>query len=106
MNTLIGAAAALPMSPLSFAGHHHHDRGEHPAHGQPAYGQERYVRSEFADQSHCRSLRKHRYETALDRDLDGYGLTYRHNGRIFQARWPHAPGAGIPVDVDVRPARY
>ena len=47
-------------------------------------------------------MRDYRYETALD----GYDVTYRYNGRIFQTRWPHDPGTRIPVDVDVRPVRY
>ena len=195
MNTLIGAAiaAALLVSPLAFAGHYNHDRGDYPAYGQSVYGQERYGHSEFAEvvdsrpvyreirvpvsheqcydervptrssarigetggtliggilgyvagnqigkgtgrdvarvagavtgaaigssygnrgasgygdeytyQTRCRTVRDYRYETALD----GYDVTYRYNGRIFQTRWPHDPGARIPVDVDVRPVRY
>jgi len=51
-----------------------------------------------------------RCETVNDVDyeqrIDGYDVTYRYNGQIYQTRMPYDPGRRIPVNVDVRPAGY
>ncbi|WP_111641004.1 glycine zipper 2TM domain-containing protein [Marinimicrobium alkaliphilum] len=45
------------------------------------------------------------YRTEHSRELVGYNVTYRYQGRLYETRTRQHPGGRIPVTVSVRPAR-
>lgn len=49
----------------------------------------------------CETYNDYRYENRLD----GYDVTYRFNGRLYNTSLPYDPGRTIPVRVDVQPVR-
>lgn len=53
-------------------------------------------------QQRCQVVDAYHYE---DR-VQGYDVTYRYNGRLYNTRLPYDPGSRIAVNVDVRPAQY
>ena len=52
-----------------------------------------------AEREVCRT----RYEERLDREIDGYRVTYRYNGRNYRTQMPFEPGERIRVRVSVDP---
>ena len=50
----------------------------------------------------CRTVSDSRYE---DR-LEGYDVTYRYQGQVYNTRLPYDPGNRLPVRVEVSPVRY
>jgi uncharacterized protein YcfJ len=50
----------------------------------------------------CDTVNAYRYEERVD----GYDVTYRYNGRLYNTRLPYDPGRRIALNVDVQPARY
>lgn len=44
--------------------------------------------------------------THYEQRVDGYEVTYRYNGRIYNTTLPYDPGNRLAVHVDVRPAAY
>lgn len=53
-------------------------------------------------ETRCQTVEDRRYE---DR-VEGYDVTYRYNGNVYQTTLPYDPGNRLAVNVDVRPARY
>lgn len=51
------------------------------------------------EQEVCRT----RYEERIDREVDGYRVTYRYNGRDYLTQMPYEPGERIRVHVTVDP---
>jgi uncharacterized protein YcfJ len=51
------------------------------------------------EQEVCRT----RYEERIDREVDGYRITYRYNGRTYCTQMPYEPGERIRVHVTVDP---
>ena len=51
-------------------------------------------------QQRCDTVNAYRYEERVD----GYDVTYRYNGRLYNTRLPYDPGRRIALNVDVRPA--
>jgi len=51
------------------------------------------------EQEVCRT----RYEERIDREVDGYRVTYRYNGRNYCTQMPYEPGDRIRVRVTVDP---
>jgi len=49
----------------------------------------------------CRTVHDARYESRID----GYDVTYRYQGQVYQTRMPYDPGARLPVRVEVSPLR-
>lgn len=66
-------------------------RGQYPGR-PPAYGQTVY-------QERCRSFTEH----VRQERVEGYEVTYRYGGRIYQTVTDHHPGDRIQVRVDVAP---
>lgn len=56
-------------------------------------------RTEYRDQQVCQTS----YQTQYTRELVGYDVTYKYQGRLYQTRTHDHPGKRIPVDVQVRP---
>jgi uncharacterized protein YcfJ len=50
----------------------------------------------------CDTVNDYRYEERVD----GYDVTYRYNGRLYNTRLPYDPGRRIALNVDVQPLRY
>ncbi|MGH8455979.1 MAG: glycine zipper 2TM domain-containing protein [Stenotrophobium sp.] len=46
------------------------------------------------------------YNTYYDQRLDGYNVTYRYNGRLYNTRMPYDPGRRVQVQVNVQPVSY
>lgn len=53
--------------------------------------------------THEREVCRTRYEERIDREIDGYRVTYRYNGRIYCTQLPYEPGERIRVRVTVDP---
>lgn len=49
----------------------------------------------------CETYNDYHYENRLD----GYDVTYRYNGRLYNTSLPYDPGRSIPIRVDVQPVR-
>ncbi len=43
--------------------------------------------------------------TQYEERIDGYDVTYRYNGKVYQTRMPYDPGRRVPVRVDSRQLR-
>lgn len=43
--------------------------------------------------------------TLYEDRIDGYDVTYRYNGHVYQTRMPYDPGRRVPVRVDSRHSR-
>ncbi len=86
-----GRAVATGVGAVVGAGLGSH-AGEYPRGGAMRTGTE----------TRCETVDDRRFE---DR-IDGYDVTYRYNGNLYQTTMPYDPGNRIAVDVDVRPARY
>lgn len=52
-----------------------------------------------------REVCSHHYRTEYERELVGYDVSYRYNGRIYHTETRRHPGDRIPVDVAIR-SRY
>ena len=50
-----------------------------------------------------REVCRTRYEERLDREIDGYRVTYRYNGRDYRTQLPYEPGERLRVRVAVDP---
>jgi uncharacterized protein YcfJ len=59
-------------------------------------------RERVAYEPQCRTVESTRYEQRID----GYEVTYRYAGQVYQTRMPYDPGSRLPVRVDVAPIRY
>ena len=66
-----------------------------------AYGGYRGGTEHVGYQQRCRTIDNYRVE---DR-IDGYDVTYRYHGRIYNTRLPYDPGRRLAVNVEVSPAR-
>lgn len=53
-------------------------------------------------QQRCSTVDAYHYEERID----GYDVTYRYNGRLYNTRLPYDPGRRLAVNVDVRPVPY
>ena len=62
-------------------------------------GPSEYESPRTADHEVCRT----RYEERLEREIDGYRVTYRYNGRDYRTQLPYEPGERIRVRVSVDP---
>lgn len=58
-------------------------------------------RERVAYEPRCRSYEQTRYEQRID----GYDVTYRYRGQVYNTQMPYDPGARLPVRVDVTPLR-
>ena len=67
-----------------------------------SYGERRETRERVAYEPRCRTVRNSRYESRID----GYDVTYRYQGAVYNTRLPYDPGARLPVRVEVSPIRY
>lgn len=63
------------------------------------YGARGYPAVRTAEREVCRT----RYEERLDREIDGYRVTYRYNGRDYRTQLPYEPGERLRVRVAVDP---
>ena len=71
-------------------------------HDAYAYGGYREAQAERVGyEQRCRTTDNVRYEQRVD----GYDVTYRYHGRVYDTRLPYDPGDRLAVDVNVRPAR-
>lgn len=52
-------------------------------------------------ETRCDTYDSYRYESRVD----GYDVTYRYNGRLYNTQLPYDPGRTIAVRVDVQPLR-
>lgn len=50
----------------------------------------------------CRTVYNNRYEQRIQ----GYDVTYRYAGQVYNTQLPYDPGARLPVQVQVSPLRY
>jgi uncharacterized protein YcfJ len=66
-----------------------------------SYRNGRVVEREVLE-TRCETVRSARYESRLE----GYDVTYRYQGRLYQTRTDYDPGKRIKVRVDVTPARW
>jgi uncharacterized protein YcfJ len=57
-----------------------------------------------APRDYEREVCRTRYEERLDREIDGYRVTYRYNGHNYRTQMPYEPGERIRVRVSVDPA--
>ncbi|MFO1399854.1 MAG: glycine zipper 2TM domain-containing protein [Steroidobacteraceae bacterium] len=62
-----------------------------------------YPREERAVRTTEREVCRTRYEERLDREIDGYRVTYRYNGRDYRTQMAYEPGERIRVRVSVDP---
>lgn len=53
-------------------------------------------------ESRCRTVYNSRYEQRIQ----GYDVTYRYAGQVYNTQLPYDPGARLPVQVQVSPLRY
>lgn len=60
------------------------------------------TREHIAYEPRCRTVQESRYESRIE----GYDVTYRYNGQVYQTRMPYDPGARLAVNVQVSPLRY
>lgn len=67
-----------------------------------SYGDRSEVRERVAYEPRCRTVRNSRYESRVD----GYDVTYRYQGAVYNTRLPYDPGSRLPVRVEVSPIRY
>lgn len=56
---------------------------------------------QVAYEPRCRTINDVRYEQRVQ----GYDVTYRYNGQVYNTRMPYDPGARLPVQVSVSPLR-
>jgi len=56
----------------------------------------------YGYEQHCNTVNDYHYE----RQIDGYDVSYRYHGRIYQTRLPYDPGDRLAVNVNVTPAGY
>ena len=66
-----------------------------------SYRSGRVVEREVIE-TRCETVRDARYESRLE----GYDVTYKYQGRLYQTRTNYDPGKRIRVRVDVTPARW
>jgi len=66
-----------------------------------SYRSGRVVEREVIE-TRCETVRDARYESRLE----GYDVTYRYQGRLYQTRTNYDPGKRIRVRVEVTPARW
>ena len=67
-----------------------------------SYGGRSEARERVAYEPRCRTVRQDRYESRIE----GYDVTYRYQGAVYNSRLPYDPGSRLPVRVEVSPIRY
>lgn len=89
--TAIGAVVGADVGRNAVNNNRYNDRGS------------RYeTRERVAYEPRCRTVEDARYESRIE----GYDVTYRYNGQVYQTRMAYDPGARLPVNVQVSPLRY
>ncbi|MES2883957.1 MAG: glycine zipper 2TM domain-containing protein [Pseudomonadota bacterium] len=89
--TAIGAVVGADVGRNAVNNNRYNDRGS------------RYeTRERVAYEPRCRTVEEARYESRIE----GYDVTYRYNGQVYQTRMPYDPGARLAVNVQVSPVRY
>jgi uncharacterized protein YcfJ len=64
-------------------------------HTPPPYVHEAY-------EERCRTV----HDTRIEDRVEGFDVTYRYHGQLYDTRMPYDPGDRIPVHVDVHPVSY